>query len=254
MLLNIPFKGNFPITQGFGENPGSYHYICRADGSHNGIDYGLPTGTPVLAAAPGKVIITGMDNTGYGLHVRVLLADGTLNLYGHLSQISVSVGAAVQQGTILGLSGSTGNATGPHLHFEVRTNPNDCTTAIDPAPLLAANQPQPTPQPQSQDNPPPAPVPPAGKQPLFKVKVVADVLHVRSSPEVTADNLLGQVEKGAEFTVYDLTGPTIWVQVGDGQYCALSFNGDIYLTPTALSGKNDLTPRPLSLKGRRSKT
>jgi len=232
MTINVPFNGNFPITQLFGVNPGTYHYICRKDGSHNGIDYGLPTGTPVLAAAPGKVIVAGMDNTGYGLHVRVLLADGTLNLYGHLSQISVSVGAAVQAGTMLGLSGSTGNATGPHLHFEVRTNPNDCTTAIDPQPLLATSQPQPGPQPQPQPvNEAPAPVPPAGKPALFKVQVVADILHVRSSPDVTADNLLGQVEKGAEFNVYDLTGQTIWVQVGDGQYCALSFNGDVYLTP-----------------------
>jgi len=214
MNLQLPFSGSFPVTQNFGENPGSYHYICRADGSHNGIDYALPTGTPVLAAAQGTVSVAGMDDTGYGLHVRVLHADGTLTLYAHFSQILVSVGNAVAAGQPLGLSGATGNATGPHLHFEVRTRPNDCTSATDPQPLVVTD-PAPPPQPN------PIPVPQAA---LFNVKVTADVLNVRSGPD-TSYPVLRQMHSGDTLAVIALAGQTVWVQVGPGEFCAFRYNG-----------------------------
>ena len=60
-------------------------------------------------------------------------------LYAHLSQISVTVNSLVAAGQVIGLSGSTGNATGPHLHIERRTRPNDCTSAVDPLPFLGIN-------------------------------------------------------------------------------------------------------------------
>jgi murein DD-endopeptidase MepM/ murein hydrolase activator NlpD len=228
MNLSMPFNGNYPITQTFGANPGSYHYICRSDGSHNGIDYGLPMSTPVLAAAAGSVTVAGMDTTGYGLHVRVLHADGTLTLYAHFSQITVTVNQPVRAGQQLGLSGMTGDATGPHLHFEIRTRPNDCTSAIDPQPLLTGN---PQPQPQPQPDPTPKPVPaPTNLTPLFNAKVTATVLNVRSGPDTTYP-VVRQLNLGDALTVYDLGGPTVWVQIGPGEFCAFRYNSIGYLVP-----------------------
>jgi murein DD-endopeptidase MepM/ murein hydrolase activator NlpD len=218
MNLQLPFNGNFPVTQQFGENPGSYHYICRADGSHNGIDYALPTGTPVLAAAPGTVSRAGLDDTGYGLHVRVLHSDSKLTLYAHFSQIMVSAGMKVETGQILGLSGATGNSSGPHLHFEVRSRPNDCTSAIDPQPLFGFT-PQPQPQPQPQPDPPPASL-----NPLFNVRVIASDLNIRSGPD-TSYPVLRQVHAGDSLSVFGLAGQTVWVQIGPGEFCAFRYNG-----------------------------
>jgi murein DD-endopeptidase MepM/ murein hydrolase activator NlpD len=225
MNLRLPFSGNYPITQTFGANPGSYHYICRTDGSHNGIDYGLPMSTPVLAAAAGTVTVAGMDNTGYGLHVRVLHSDGTLPLYAHLSQIIATVNQALSAGQTLGVSGMTGDATGPHLHFELRARPNDCTSAVDPTPFFVSN-PQPQPQPDPQPNPTPTPT---GK-PLFNVKVSATVLNVRSGPDTTYP-VLRQLNQGDSLEVYDLGGPTVWVQIGPDEFCAFRYNGNGYLEP-----------------------
>jgi len=228
MNLSLPFSGNYPITQTFGANPGSYHYICRSDGSHNGIDYGLPMATPVLAAAAGTVTVAGMDTTGYGLHVRVLHADGSLTLYAHFSQIIASLNQAMSAGQTLGLSGMTGDATGPHLHFEVRTRPNDCTSAIDPLPLLVTS-PQPQPQPDPKPIPQPAPTP-TGLKALFNVKVSATLLNVRSGPDTTYP-ILRQVHQGDALPVYDLGGPTVWVQIGSGEFCAFRYNSTGYLEP-----------------------
>lgn len=93
---------------------------------YNAIDISLPRGkamgAPILAAAPGKVIVvkpTGY-NGGYGHMVIVQHNNGTQTLYAHLSNISVSVGDQVNRGEVLGGMGNTGRSTGPHLHFEVR--------------------------------------------------------------------------------------------------------------------------------------
>ena len=132
MKLRLPFDGAYPVTQGFGDNPGSYDYICRADKSHNGIDYGMPVGTPVLAAADGIVTRAGWDATGYGLHVRVRDGDGGGCVYGHLSALLVVSGQRVKAGEQIGYSGNTGRSTGPHLHFEQREKIEDCRTAVAP--------------------------------------------------------------------------------------------------------------------------
>ncbi|MEQ9336537.1 MAG: peptidoglycan DD-metalloendopeptidase family protein [Miltoncostaeaceae bacterium] len=98
---------------------------------HQGIDIGAGTGTPISAAAPGTVIIAGW-NGGYGQMVVVDHGNGISTAYAHMSSMSVGVGAAVGQGTIVGAVGNTGNSTGPHLHFEVRINGG----AVDPLPYL----------------------------------------------------------------------------------------------------------------------
>lgn len=87
--------------------------------SHNGIDLAVNTETPVKSSTDGVVIQSGW-NGGYGISVYVDCGDGMVIRYGHLSEANVSVGQTVSQGDLLGLSGNTGNSTGPHLHFEMR--------------------------------------------------------------------------------------------------------------------------------------
>ncbi len=85
----------------------------------NAVDFGLPVGSPVLAAAAGKVIIakTGY-NGGYGTYVVMTHADGSQTLYAHLSKLNVVAGDTVSQGERIGSSGNTGRSTGPHLHYK----------------------------------------------------------------------------------------------------------------------------------------
>lgn len=89
---------------------------------YNGVDYGMPVGTPLFAAAMGKVIIAKESgyNGGYGKYVVIQHPNGTQSLYGHMSDVIVSVGSTVVQGQMIGSSGNTGKSTGPHLHFEIR--------------------------------------------------------------------------------------------------------------------------------------
>lgn len=87
--------------------------------SHNGIDLAVTVGTPVYACASGVVVQAGW-NGGYGISVYVDHGNGLISRYGHLSETAVSIGQTVSQGDLLGLSGNTGNSTGPHLHFEMR--------------------------------------------------------------------------------------------------------------------------------------
>ncbi len=110
-----------PLTQPF--HPG-----------HDGIDLGVPVGTPVLAAADGVVTFVGQES-GYGNHVEIRDADGTVTTYSHLSAFVATVGQPVQAGQPIALSGNTGHSTGPHLHFEVKLP--DGVTVIDPLPWLA---------------------------------------------------------------------------------------------------------------------
>lgn len=107
-----PVEG--PITSPFG---------WRWGRMHQGIDIGVPTGTPIHAAAAGKVIYCGWE-TGYG-NLVVLDNYGDLaTAYAHQSAIAVTCGETVAQGQVIGYVGCTGECTGPHLHFEVRINGN----------------------------------------------------------------------------------------------------------------------------------
>ena len=85
---------------------------------HLGNDLAAATGTPVLAAADGVVRAAG-KHASYGNYLRVLHADGDETLYAHMQYLFVSAGAVVTAGQVLGTVGETGNATGPHLHFEI---------------------------------------------------------------------------------------------------------------------------------------
>ena len=126
------------ISQGFGpstfwfEPPyGSYAHF------HTGIDMVAPFGSAVYAADDGVVALVGSTSSGYGRFVVIAHSGGFDTLYGHLSTTLVTVGQRVNQGTPVGLEGSTGNSTGPHLHFELRIGQKP----VDPTPYLPPGAP-----------------------------------------------------------------------------------------------------------------
>jgi murein DD-endopeptidase MepM/ murein hydrolase activator NlpD len=128
------------ITLGFG--PTDFTFEPPAFGAphfHMGLDMANSSGTPVRAADDGVVAVAsdsmlGNKEIGYGKHVIVVHRNGVMTLYGHLEGWTVKAGDTVQQGQVIGLMGSTGNSTGPHLHFEVRVNdaPTDPTAYLPP--------------------------------------------------------------------------------------------------------------------------
>ena len=128
------------VSQGFGpssfpfEPPyGAYPHF------HTGIDMVEPFGSPIHAADDGIVALVGTTSTGYGNYVVIAHSGGLDTLYGHLSAALVTVGQLVNQGQPIGLEGSTGNSTGPHLHFELRINQKP----VDPTPYLPPGPPSP---------------------------------------------------------------------------------------------------------------
>lgn len=134
MSFRQPFEGEYPITQAYGEKITSDF--------HTGIDYGTPFNTPILASEAGTVVFAGFDKTGYGNTVIISHGDKA-TLYAHLSTISVRVGDKVVCSQVIGKSGSTGNSTGPHLHFEARTQALGYKTHFNPMdlPLWTSTEP-----------------------------------------------------------------------------------------------------------------
>jgi murein DD-endopeptidase MepM/ murein hydrolase activator NlpD len=116
----------------------SYHAegSSWSKGYHTGVDFLVPTGTSVKAIEKGTVVSAGWAGS-YGYQVVIRHADGRYSQYAHLSAISVRDGQSVGEGQRIGRSGSTGNTTGPHLHFEVRTGPG-FGSDIDPLAYLRA--------------------------------------------------------------------------------------------------------------------
>ncbi|MGP9018050.1 M23 family metallopeptidase [Streptomyces sp. BR1] len=108
-----------------------------SSGSHTGIDFHAESGTVVHAVGLGTVVEAGWGGA-YGNNIVIKMNDGTYTQYGHLSSIGVSVGQSVEPGQQIGLSGDTGNTTGPHLHFEARTAPT-YGSDIDPVAYLRAH-------------------------------------------------------------------------------------------------------------------
>lgn len=98
---------------------------------HYGLDFGIPVGTAVKSTMDGKVVYAGWNNQGYGN--LVIVENGPYRTYyAHLSEIPVRMGDRISRGDVIGLSGNTGNSTGPHLHYEIRyemkpINPTDQT-------------------------------------------------------------------------------------------------------------------------------
>ena len=103
-------------------NAGSRWGVYPSGRTHKALDYPVPVGTRVQNAMAGKVTTAGWSTSGFGWHVRVLYDSGKTGIYGHLSKISVKVGQRVAKYQTLGYSGNSGNSTGPHLHWEIRTS------------------------------------------------------------------------------------------------------------------------------------
>jgi len=109
-------------SQGFGCTSFAFEPVDRACPGghwHSGIDLAAARGTPVMATLPGIATVI-VSATGYGLHVVIDHGGGLSSLYGHLDTVLVKSGDLVTAGEVIGTVGSTGNATGPHLHFEIR--------------------------------------------------------------------------------------------------------------------------------------
>ncbi|MDG9683955.1 M23 family metallopeptidase [Streptomyces sp. DH18] len=129
--FHLPVAGSHVTT---GYNTGG---ALWSSGSHSGVDFQAASGSSVVAVGAGTVVEAGWGGA-YGNNIVLRMTDGTYTQYGHLSSIGVSVGQSVSSGQQIGLSGSTGNSTGPHLHFEARTTP-DYGSDMDPVGYLRSH-------------------------------------------------------------------------------------------------------------------
>jgi murein DD-endopeptidase MepM/ murein hydrolase activator NlpD len=132
MLMKTPVDGA-RITSGFGMR---FHPILGYTRMHKGIDFAVPTGTPVMAAGGGVIKQEGWSN-GYGNFMLIDHQNGYSTAYGHLSRFAAGthVGSHVHQGQVVAFSGMTGMATGPHLHYEIRVH----NVQVNPAAVKVAS-------------------------------------------------------------------------------------------------------------------
>ncbi len=128
IVFEAPLKG-YSINSPYGLRKLAIEAKARA---HKGVDIAAPSGTSVFATTEGKVLRSGYDAGGYGNFIEIQHPNGMTSLYGHLSRIDVHSGRVVEAGERIGLVGSTGYSTGPHLHFEVRRNGGQ----VDPAKIV----------------------------------------------------------------------------------------------------------------------
>lgn len=245
MQFLFPVPATSIVTQTFAEHV----HAAQVNGWQNyngGIDWAVPTGTPIRAAQSGKVAAVRRDATGYGVHVRIQHADGFQTIYGHLWDFAVQVGETVQPGQVIARSDNTGNSTGPHLHFELRRN----NVPVDPAPLLAAFLPEPG-GPGGGETPPTGGRPgeeiPTGEEPqsfpsLPLARIVSPVgLNIRMAPGVS-NPIVGYLPGGTQVEVLRKTrdGDDAWLQVGHQQYIGMFVSGETYavwLAPAAPQGE-----------------
>jgi murein DD-endopeptidase MepM/ murein hydrolase activator NlpD len=120
------------VTAGYGDKGSMW---SGTNNSHKGMDYAVPEGTPVISWKDGIVSTESLD-AGYGTAVMLEHADGMQSIYGHLSSKDVKAGDVIKAGQRIGKSGSTGNSTGPHLHFELRKGKNN---PVDPSGYTGAS-------------------------------------------------------------------------------------------------------------------
>lgn len=107
------------------------HPIFKTQRLHNGMDFGASTGTPIMAAYDGEVVVSTYSSSA-GNYIMINHGGGLSTVYMHCSKLIAQVGDVVKKGDVIGLVGSTGNSTGPHLHFSVRVNGE----YVDPAPYI----------------------------------------------------------------------------------------------------------------------
>lgn len=212
MNFCLPFQGTYPITQKFGENPGSYSGFGLA--GHNGVDYGVPNGTKILAAADGTVEKVGNDPNGYGIYVKLKHAEGYHTLYGHLREYVYGIGDTIVAGQLIGYSNNTGNSTGSHLHFEIRLDgqeSNGYGGAVDPLAQIEGE----------------IIVPNLELQPGARIRVICTALRIRDAYSTSTGQVVGLLYKGAKASAIDVyvQGEEVWVQISDGLWICYSYHG-----------------------------
>ncbi|WP_282090576.1 M23 family metallopeptidase [Streptomyces tendae] len=125
----------YELSASFAQNGGMWAH------KHSGQDFAVPIGTNVVAAHGGTVVKAGGNGAGdgpaYGNAIVIKHGNGTYSQYAHLSKVNVKIGQIVKTGQSIAKSGNTGNSSGPHLHFEIRTTPN-YGSAVDPVAFLRA--------------------------------------------------------------------------------------------------------------------
>ncbi|MEB3963096.1 M23 family metallopeptidase [Streptomyces kunmingensis] len=125
---------DYKLSAGYAQGGGMW-----ASGKHSGQDYAVPIGTNVMAVHGGTVVKTGGNGAGdgpaYGNAVVIKHGNGTYSQYAHLSRVDVKVGQTVSTGQHIAKSGNTGNSSGPHVHFEIRTTPN-YGSAVNPVSFM----------------------------------------------------------------------------------------------------------------------
>ncbi len=187
-----------------------------------------PEGTPVCAAAAGKVCQVEDQPDGYGRYVRID-HDGFFTLYAHLSAVLVGLGQALAAARDRpgGLERQRRDANGQrspaaaHLHFELRLPGNgapgygDC---VDPLPYWLQQ----------------AALPDPGEAPLLRLQVVNAPLglNVRAGPGITY-TVVGRLQNGAEVAAQGIARQEVWVELGPGRYAAMKYGEDTYLEPPA---------------------
>jgi septal ring factor EnvC (AmiA/AmiB activator) len=122
--MRKPFDGEFPQTQGFNDPCCQASYAQFGMIGHNGLDFGCPTGTRILAPHDGKVIEATLDPTGYGIYLKI---ENTIegSVLAHLREYRVGVGDGVKEGDLIAYSNNSGNSTGSHLHWGYYRFPRD---------------------------------------------------------------------------------------------------------------------------------
>ena len=215
MTIQLIYPVNGPITQKFGENPGLYSQWGFP--GHNGVDFGISNGTPVLAAAKGTVDKVSFENGGYGNYVKIKHINGATayyTYYAHLMQASVAAGQNLEVGAVIGYSNNTGASTGPHLHFGLRKA--DTSGAykgyIDALPYLTG-------QVASGED-----MPGAVALPDMKFEVTVAELNVRSGPGINF-NIVEKLKMGKSVTTKRMYSEGAWIEIEPGKWCAVTFGG-----------------------------
>lgn len=133
-MKSVAWKGDHPITSYYGWRTSP---ITGARSFHDGVDVSMPVGTELYSPVSGKIRLAKSDSYG-GKYIQVLASDGKGHWCLHLSEFKVKVGDLVQQGQLIGISGNTGQSTGPHTHFGLQSNAAVWDSHIDPLPSLQA--------------------------------------------------------------------------------------------------------------------
>lgn len=222
MAISLVYPVSGPITQKFGGNPS--FYAKWGFPGHNGVDFGIPNGTPVKAAVAGTVEKISFEDGGYGNYIKLRHKDGSTTYntyYAHLANATVSAGQNVSAGTVIGRSNNTGASTGPHLHFGLRVpgkNP-DYKGYEDPMPYLDGSE---------TTSHPALDLPGVVDIPNLDFEVTGDLLNVRSGPGINYPKV-DTLEKGNKIKGTRLHSQGVWIEFEEGKWCAMSFAGFQYL-------------------------